>query len=369
MFYVKDGNNDVNITSAYKTASASVTDRFKFKFSDYGFNDSYYDSIRFIKSGETALDGKWFSQSEPSPKYFHNGSPVPFVPSYGAVIPRLDDFSGRGATPYYRWNSTSHQIEISSDGNTWSSQYPSLTGLMFIELQGGGGGGGGGYYLNLAIGQTYGGGGGGGGGAYCSMLVNMSAFKYLHIVEKGAAGTGGGENADGTGGGNTTVSFKLLNDTTISITACGGTYGCKGYNGTPGTGGTVITNPETINLDSLKVIHLYHGKGGGKGGADTSITGPAEAGEGGSFISTDTRGFGDLVSPVSISGGNNFDFLFGSYKQRADGGGGGASALWNHAKGSKGQGGQGGAAYKAENGTVGTRNGENGTAGAVYIHY
>jgi hypothetical protein len=367
MFYVQNGNNVVNINSAYKTASASVTDRFKFKLSDYGFNDSHYDSIRFIKSGETALDGKWFSQAEPSPKYFHNGSPVPFVPAYGAVIPRLDNFSGQGAVPYYRWNSTSQQIEISSDGNTWSSQYASLTGLMFIELQGAGGGGGGGY-LNAVTGM-YGGGGGGGGGAYCSMLVNMSAFKYLHIVERGAAGTGGGENADGTTGGDTTISFKLLDDTAISITACGGTYGRKGYYGTPGTGGTVITNPETINLDSLKVIHLYHGKGGGKGGADTGLTLPAEAGEGGSFISTDTRGFGDLVSPVSISGGNTFDLLFGSYKQRADGGGGGASALWNHGRGSRGQGGQGGAAYKGSNGDADAQNGKDGTKGVVYIHY
>lgn len=140
-----------------------------------------------------------------------------------------------------------------------------VTGWYKITAKGGGGGGGGG--IRTSYPENSGGGGGGEGGTIIR-YVQMTAGDTATVVI-GAGGTGGGQGASGTVGGNTNVSIDGN-----MYTAGGGGAGSFSAGGTGGTGDII-------------------GAAGGGGDVNTgsgATAGGTGGGTGGGYSQRDTNG-------------------------------------------------------------------------------
>ena len=337
-------HNSNDLTTEFQSAPSYLKDSYKINFTSQGSYEQD-DDVMLVKSGVTALEGAWFTIPYPSVKYQIDSVPRPFVKAYGACIPNTSTSSQTLKTTtfaskqYWRWSNNYIQSSAYSNFSSYTNEKQSLTGLMFMEIQGAGGGGGGGVYTDLLAGQTYGSGGGGGGGAYISVLIDLSKFSYIYISNVGDYGTGGSSGKDGNKGGDTSVTFYYKSGGSHTFTAYGGEGGKKDV-GEGGSGGTTYpSNP--VNVSGIKILNYYNGKGGGKGGKAVSaayyITATEDGESGTGFISTDTRYFGEIVDAVNISGGaNNSPIWIGGH---VGAGGGGASGL---SKAGYGYGGYGG---------------------------
>lgn len=367
-------HNSNDLADEFQIAPSYLKDAYKINFTETGVYEQD-DAVMIVKSGVNALSNFWFTVGHPNVRYQKNSTPLPFVKPYGACIPNTSSPSQKltsNSKRYWRWHNNYIQSSSNSSFSSPTNEKQSLTGLMFIEMQGGGGGGGGSNYSDiLSVGQTYASGAGGGGGAYIGMLVNLSNFSYFDISSIGSGGSGGGVDSNGSGGGSTSITFKYTGGSTTTFTANGGSGGEKSA-GSGGSGGK--TSPETCSdVTGIKILGYFYGKGGGTGGKAISveyfITGVTDGNDGGAFISTDTRYFGEIVDTINISGGsNNEGFWLGGY---VGSGGGGASAL---SKAGYGYGGYGGAVTWGYTGIssvkdVSEKTGSSGKSGCVLLYY
>lgn len=145
----------------------------------------------------------------------------------------------------------------------------------------GSGGGGGGGKSDITIPTA--GGGGGGGAVGVTWLTGLTVGGTLAVVigTQGLGGVGGASPADGSAGGDTTVSSGTQSIATL--TAPGGTAGQRGLAIVGGDGGDISATSTGFYLDT-------HGGHGGFGGAGAGV--PCAGGVGGATAGIGAQGFG-----------------------------------------------------------------------------
>ena len=256
------------------------------------------------------------------------------------------DFGGsstEGTTYNFTIRATDAQAQTSDRAFSLTSSftYPS----NFLVIAGGGGGGG--------VQSIYGGAGGGAGGYRTSIGTSgggasaepATAFEYdaVYTITVGTGGAGGGTNANGVVG----VDSSIIG-TGVSITSLGGGFGgstaASGDGGDGGSGGGAGLNQAIGDGTAgqgygggLSVGSPYDGKGGGGGAsaAGQTASGPITSGHGG-------NGGAGLSSSIT-----------GSSVARGGGGGGGSGS-------GQGSGGTGGGGAASVAGTANTGGGGGG---------
>lgn len=272
--------------------------------------------------------------------------------------------SRKGYRPYskFRYSTTTvgqYYVNKFSDGEVWfSSTQNTRTGTklctmaenfryMFACMSGGGGGGGGGGPLASA--------GGGGGGSYIYLMFRLFDERKVSC-SVGKAGTAGGNDKNGTSGGDTNFILWEYQGMNASTAYARGGKGGENSAGGGGTAGEYYVTSDRTDMIEVK------GKNGGAGASRNNA---------GASSSVNFKNYTPEAEQIVYMTG-----LGGSSGGNSGGGGGGGSPLGNGGSGGSSNGASGGSATAIGAGggggafkTFGSTSGGNGASGYFALYY